>query len=318
MPILVSTTVAPPGPPLPQVPPTTPLAVTYVDPDGTVWPWWDPTSGCVVTSVTGIGSPPASYVSTALPGGGALPQHYGAVPRQIVIGLHVYDDTSQAGLLDLIDRLARALWHDRPGGPTPGRLIFARPDGSQREIEVFCTSGPEQTDADATRNAYQASTDYALTFESGLDPHFSDVDPVGPLTFAPAPDNAGVPPMPPVLLASSNTFGEVSVDVRGNAEAYPIWQITGGGTPTLTNVTTGLSFGLEALQDGETITIDTRPGRQSAIDQDGNDRWSDLVKSSPRDLWALAPGTNLLELSIETPGEGAQISMLYHPRWLRA
>jgi hypothetical protein len=271
-----------------------------------------------VLSVTGVGGPPAAYTSTGLSGGGNLAQSYNPAKRSIVVGLHVYDDTSQAGLLDLLDRLTFALWTARAGLPAPGQLVFSRPDGTSRAIEVYCTSGIEQTDTDSTADAYQRDTGFALTFESGLDPLLSDTDPVGPLVFAAPPESGGVPPMPPVLLTPSSTLGSTTVTNSGNGEAYPIWTVTGPGTPTLTNVTTGREWSLAtALSSGETVTVDTRPTLQSAVDQDGVDRWGDLVKSSPRDLWTLIPGTNHLDLQLTSSGTGSQITMLYHRRWLR-
>jgi hypothetical protein len=311
------------GPPVtPPVDPGSarhPLQVTYVDPDGTAWAWSNPLTGCFVTAVTGIGSPPAALAGVSLPGGGSLAQTYNAAKRSIVIGLHAYSEESQDGLLDLVDRLAFALWTERAGLPAAGTLRFARPSGTVREIDVYCTSGPEQTDTDSTRDGYQWSTSYGLTFESALDPMFQDVDPTGPLVFAAPPVSGGVPPMPPVLLAPSSTLGSTTVTNTGNGDAYPIWTITGPGTPTLTNVTTGREFSLDvALSSGEVITVDTRPAQQSAVDQDGHDRWSDLVKTSPRDLWTLVPGSNLLNLQIDSAGAGSSIEMVYHRRWLRA
>lgn len=296
-----------------------PLQVTYIDPDGTEWAWSNPLTGCVVTGVTGIGSPPPSLSDTALAGGGSLAQSYNPAKRQIVIGLHAFDEDSQAGLLDLVDRLAFALWTERAGLPSPATLRFARPDGTVRQIEVYCTSGPEQTDTDSSRDGYQWSTDYGLTFESALDPLFQDADPVGPLVFAAPPESGGVPPMPPVLLTPSSTLGTSTIRNAGNGDAYPVWTITGPGVPTLTNVTTQREFSLDVtLESDEVITVDTRPTRQSAIDQDGTDRWGDLVKTSPRDLWTLIPGTNVLNLQLASAGEGSSISMVYHRRWLRA
>lgn len=320
MPLITPVIAAPPPPPAPDPAGVrSPLQVTWIDPDGTVWDWSDPLSGCVVTGVTGIGSPPGALTATALPGGGSLPQAFGAAKRSIVIGLHVFDEASQAGLLDLIDRLAWALWNERAGNPAPGTLRFARPAGTVRQIEVFCTSGPPQDDAEATQDGYQWSTSYGLTFQSDLDPLFSDVNAVGPLKFEAPPVSGGVPPMPPVLLSPPSTLGSATVVNDGYGDAYPIWTIHGPGTPTLTNLTTGREFSLSvALGAGETITIDTRPARQSAIDGLGADRWGDLVKTSPRDLWTLVRGTNQLELELASAGTGSKIEMVYHRRWLRA
>lgn len=295
-----------------------PLAVTYIDPDGTPWQWSDSLTGCFVTSVTGIGSPPASMSGTALPGGGSLPLSYGAAQRSVVIGLHVYDDDSQQAFLERLDALATALWSERNGTPTPGTLVVARPNGSARQVEVLCTSGPEQTDEASTRDGYQWSTSYGLTFVSALDPLLSDADDTT-VTFEAAVASGGVPPMPPVQLQPSAVLGDATVTNSGNGDAFPVWTITGPGTPTLTNATTGRSFGLNvALGAGESVTVDTRPARQSAVDNLGADRWSDLVKSSPRDLWTLPPGISDLDMQLTGSAAGSKISMSYVRRWLRA
>src|SRR5690606_27294893 len=153
---------------------------------------------------------------------------------------------------------------------------------------------------------------------SALDPLFQDAAPTGPIVFGAPPEAGGVPPMPPVLLTPSSTLGETTVTNSGNGDAYPVWTITGPGVPTLTNVTTGREFSLAALSEGEVVTVDTRPTLQSAVDQLGNDRWGDLVKESPRDLWTLVPGRDVLNLALESAEEGSQVSMVYHRRWLRA
>src|SRR5690606_41233603 len=103
----------------------------------------------------GLAGPPGGDPGTAVAGGGNLPRAYQPAKRSSVIGLHVYDGESQAGLLELVDQLTFALWTERAGLPAPGRLVFGRPDGTSRQIEVLCTSGPEHTDTDSTRDAYQ-------------------------------------------------------------------------------------------------------------------------------------------------------------------
>lgn len=295
-----------------------PLSAAWIDPDGTVWPWTDRASGWVLTSITGLGSPPSAFSSSALSGGGVLPHSYGAAPRTVVAGLVAFDDSSHAAFLSLLDRISTALWTERNGVPTPGTLVITRPGGRARQIDLICTSGPEDAEEDASRDGYRWTTSYGLTFTSVLDPLFSDAEDTT-VTFAAAPGDGGVPPMPPVLLRPSTVLGQTTVTNTGRGDAYPIWEITGPGTPTLTNTTTGRSFGLSAeLEAGEVVTIDTRPARQSAVDQDDNDRWGDLVKASPRDLWLLPPGASQLNMQMTGSGEGSQIKLSYRRRWLRA
>lgn len=311
MPVLVKPLTGP-GPRLPEA---VPLGLTYIDPDGLAWAWGDPSQNVFATACAGISSPPVSLTSIGMPTGGALAQSYRAAVRSIIVGLRMYHDTDQLAFLALQDKLARSLWTVRGGSPAPGTLVVARPDGTSRQVGVYCNAGADQGDDDATKSGLTWST-YTITLQA-LDPFFEDGD-ATELSFGTS-TAPGVPPMPPIQLAPATLLGDNEVTNSGDADSYPVWTITGPGQPTLTNHTTGRSFGLSAtLGSGEVVVVDTRPTLQSAVDQDGDDRWGDLVKSSPRDLWPLVPGTNSLNLSMSGSGAGSKIVLSYTRRWLRA
>ena len=315
MPLLASGLGSPVGPPPVTAPKAVPLRVAYVDPDGETWAW-SARQGILVTSVTGLGSPAAGLTSLALPTGDLLAQSVTPGGKQIVIGLYVWDD-DQSALLDRIDAIARSLWHERAGLPAAGTIVIERPGGTSRQIDVMCTSGTEQTEDTDTQDAYQRWTTYGLTFQP-MSPYWQD-DTDTTQVFRAAPSDAGILPLLPVKLSPSVVLGETSITNNGDADAWPVWTITGPGTPTITNTTTDRSFGLDAaLSEGEVVTVDTRPGSVSAVDDDGDDRWSDLVKSSPRDLWQLVPGVNELNLQMTGSGDGTSIQLAYRRRWLRA
>jgi hypothetical protein len=298
--------------PLPVGP--VPLGLTYIDPDGRAWPLTDRNSGVVATACAGISGPQASLTSVLLPGGGGIPQFYRATTRPIVIGIFV-EGATQMEFLARMDAWARAIWNERRGEPAPGTLVVARPDGTSRRIPVMCTDGGDQSDDDASKSGLTWST-FALTF-TAQDPLWADSDSID-LRFG-SSSAAGVPPMPPIQLAPPTLLGDNAVTNSGDADAYPIWTITGPGQPTLTNNTTGRSFGLDvSLGVGEVVTVDTRPTMQSAVDGTNADRWGDLVKSSPRDLWPLIPGENDLSLTMAGSGAGSKIVLSYTRRWLRA
>ena len=310
MPLLVKPVTVPA--PIPVHP--VPLGLTYVDPDGQVWPLSDRDSGVVATACAGISGPQPSLTAVSLPGGGAIPQFYRPTSRPVVVGVFV-EAATQGEFLALMDRWARALWNERNGEPAPGTLIVARPDGTSRQIPVICTDGADQSDDDRTKTGPTWSS-FALTLQA-LDPLWADGT-ATQLEFG-VYTAAGVPPMPPVELAPPTLLGQTEVVNTGDADSYPVWTITGPGQPTITNNTTGRSFGLDVtLGSAETVTVDTRPTMQSAVDGDGDDRWSDLVKSSPRDLWPLVPGLNELNLSLVGSGTGSKVVLSYTRRWLRA
>jgi hypothetical protein len=302
------------GLPPDTAPGPSPIAVSYIDPDGNLWAWADVAAGAFVTSVAGIGSAPSAPSTLQLPTGDLIVQSVTPGIRQIVIGLYAWDD-DQGALLDRVDALARALSHDRAGMPAPGTLIFQRPGGQARQVQVICTSGADQPDDDGL--GFQASATYGLTFQP-LSPYFEDADQVTQV-FAAAPSGGGVPPMPPVLLSPGTILGDTALPNSGDADAWPVWTITGPGTPTLRNTTTGRSWGFStAIGAGQQRIVDTRPGKVSAVDQAGADWWGDLVKSSPRDLWQLVPGINELDMQLTGSGPGSQIALAYARRWRRA
>jgi hypothetical protein len=302
----------PPGPPVSLGP--VPLGLSYVDPDGVTWPLgYTSGSGVYATACAGISGPQPSLTAVNLVGGGAIPQFYRTATRPIVVGVFVEADTQDA-FMGLLDRWARALWNERHGDPAPGTLVVERPDGTARLIQVICTDGADQTD-DAAGKSGLTWTTYSLTFQA-LDPLWADATP-NVLEFK-VYTAAGVPPMPPVDLAPQSLLGETLVTNEGDADTYPVWTIAGPGTPIVENLTTGRQFSLDALTAGEVITVDTRPTLVSAVDQDGNDAWPRLVASSPRDLWPLVPGPNLLNLNLSGSGDGSMITLTYTRRWLRA
>lgn len=304
------------GPGAPATGRPRPLRLSYIDPDGVEWDFSDLAGPVQVTNVAGHGSPPVSLTTLALPSGASLPQNLVGTGRTILVGLVAGADTQHA-FHQLTDRLAQALWTERLGVPAPGILRIQRPDGTGRQIKVLVTDGPDLSDDDRTKSGL-TWTSFVVTFRS-LDPCWSDATPTR-IVFKGADSSAGVPPMPPVVLSPYSVLGSTTVNNTGNAPAYPVWRITGPGTPSLTNLTTGRSFGLSTdLSEGETVTIDTAPdGGAYAIDDSNNDRWGDLVKSSPRDLWELVTGPNQLDLVLAGASAVSQIELSYVRRWLRA
>lgn len=292
-----------------------PLGLVYIDPDGNRWRWSDIGADVFASNVAGLGSPPVAFTSVALPSGGALGQDYRGTARSIIVSLAV-ENPDQDKFLEVLDRLTLALWTERAGEPAPGTLIVQRPGGTARQIRVIQTGGPDQPDDDRDKSGLTWAS-FPVTFRA-VDPFWQDADPTE-LEFRGPTAGAGVPPMPPVVLSSSAVLGEVQVTNSGQADAYLLWTLTGPGAPVLGNSTTGRAWTFEALGAGEVVTVNTGPsGEAYAIDATGADRWGGLVKSSPRDLWALVRGRNDLNLAMTGAAAGSKIGLSYTRRWLRA
>jgi hypothetical protein len=91
--------------------------------------------------------------------------------------------------------------------------------------------------------------------------------------------------------------------------------VTGPGSALiLTNVTTGRSIELAFdLGDGQTATIDTRPGRQSVRAADGTNLMSGL--SSDPALWPLEPDVNEVTALLTGAGAASRIVGTYRPKY---
>lgn len=456
------------------------IGIQYVDPDGNTWDFMDldMTDGFICTGIRGIGGAPVQLSTIPLVRGGAIAQLMTYQPRQLGMGIFALGQAeAQNDYLDLLDRLAIAFTNIRDDAPAPGTLIFSRPDGSQRQISVYCTSGQDQPDDDNTLSGLLYTT-YALTMEAP-DPFFYDalptslafgspvsssalayydfetdvqgftgssaagtgttavslsttffstgaqslrLDPDGtsvtpeargpviPVTpgqvititgdfwcnvaltgtgqigfraFSDAAGTAfvsssyitgfnmtantkttktfsytvptdgsiqsvkftfringttppttthmygdnitltnkvGILPLLPIALNGASSFGDIIVTNDGQADAYPVWTLTGPGTPTIQNVTTGRSWSWDIdLTAGQVVVVNTMPGQQSAIDQGtGLSVWSHLVTNSPRDLWPLVKGDNDINISVTNATAQTAVAMSYLRRWLRS
>lgn len=129
-----------------------------------------------------------------------------------------------------------------------------------------------------------------------------------------APDRRA--PFFPVILASSTVEGAYQLDIQGDAEAWPIWEIDGPGEDLLIeNVRTGERVFING-EFGETVTIDTRPtiaDIYSATDDDGQlwERVDDDYK-----LFPLTPGENRIKITMVNANPKSVVRLKYSETWL--
>lgn len=293
-------------------------AVTWTDPDGGMWNLADLSlsSGLIATVITGTGGPPVAPSFLSLPSGGQIAQSILPQPHVITLGLYAEAvGLDQDGFLDLINQITRAFYTVRAGRPAAGTLTIQQPNGSSRQMTCYTTAGLDQPNA---TDIALLQTQWALTLQGTQ--YWSDSAPQAAVVFAAPPAGAGVPPLPPVTLGSSTTLGATSVNNTGDADAYPTWAITGPGTPTITNSTTGRTWSFDtSVPGGATWTVVSAPdGRASVTDQAGTSQWQHLAAGVPRDLWTLLPGVNNLNIALAGSGTGSQVAMTYTRNWLRA
>jgi hypothetical protein len=295
--------------------PPTPLEITYIDPDGNVWDLSDRSmqNGYACTGISGIEGLPVAFSTIPLLDGTAVPNLYlpqpGAINLGLLVGRPSSDDEDDYYIL--LDRVTRAFLSRRMEQPAPGYIQIQRPDGSVRQIAVYVISGLDTPD---TQIHY---TNYAFTLHTP-DPYWSDLASQSLLFSINA--SPGILPVLPVQLASSAVIGTATIFNGGNALAWPTWTITGPGTPTLQNLTTGRKWSLNtSIPSGNVVQVTTKPGTQMAVNvSTGTNIWDQLVLSSLRDLWSLAGGNNQISIAMAGSSIATKVSLSWVNRWSRA
>ena len=305
---------APTAPPV--VPPPTGTVATavtvIVDPAGREWPL-DGTLGIWrAPGRKGFHAPSYTHYRDESPAvDGAFWRGVRATVRELFIPIAIVGDT-RADLLRARRGLIAAI------SPKRGEctIVSRQPDNTSRMIDARYVSGMEGEEG---RGAWgvQAMT-YGLTFVAD-DPYL--YGPPVTLTWGSGTVSRTELPIPGAdtnyeVVAASRILGDSTVDNQGDVDAYPLWTFTGPFTAIeLTNETSGKTLTLThtAATTSDTLTIDTRPGQTSVIDEAGTNRWAALTAGYS--LWPLLPGENDLAIEVSGSTEDTRASMTYKPRY---
>lgn len=270
----------------------------------------------------GFGPVDAQVISDTMWDGSALVRTHRTQPRVMTIPLLV-EGPDQETYLERLNALQATFRHPADpatGLPAAGRITVSLPDGSQRSIGAYYQGGGSLTE--------DPVDDVAAHW--GMLPNLQFYAPVptweGEIIaqeWQLAASGAGIPPMPPVTLSSSSVLGTTQVINPGDADAYPVWTITGPGTPTITNSDTGQSYAFtSAIPAGTVVTVDCRPVELApatgltAVDGSGTDWWP-LLADYP-DFWPLPPGTSDISLSMPGSTAASSVALSAASRWLGA
>jgi phage-related protein len=234
-----------------------------------------------------------------------------ATVRELFIPIVILGDT-RADLLATRRSLIAAI------SPKRGEctIISRQPDNTHRSIDARYVSGMEGEEGKGPWGV-QLMT-YGLTFVAD-DPYM--YGPTIPLKWGSGDVSRTELPIPGSdgfyeVVSASRILGDSVVDNLGDVDAYPTWEFSGPFTEIeLTNTTSGKSLTLThtAATTADTITITTRPGDTSVIDQDGVNRWAAL--SGGYSLWPLLPGRNEISIQVTGSTEDTGARMEYKPRF---
>lgn len=314
MPILVAPSIVSPdvpvdGPPWPQRINETPQ-ISFTDPGGAVTMLTDWERGWAVQpGAKGLDMPAYAMAQDESPGiDGYAVRQVRAQGKTIALPVAFWMNDSRAAYLQRRRQFIRSLNPKRG----PGTLTLTQPDGETRTISVYYTDGMEGDESlDAAGQRWCINV---ITF-AAPSPYW-----LGPEVAAEWRNAASGTffPLLPVTVGDSQVLGAVTYDQDGDDDAYPVWTITGPATAiTLSNTTTGESLTLtRTITSADTVVIDTRERRQTALLNAVTNLWPDL--SSTSSLWALAPGINELTLAVTSSTTTTRVAMSYQPRYLAA
>jgi hypothetical protein len=297
------------------MPAPNPLNITYVDPDGNNWDLSDLTfsKGYICAAIAGIEGVPTMLQTIPLLDGTAVPNIYIPQPGSIAIAVLVgWPDgsSSENDYYANLDAFVRAFTNRRNELPAPGYIQVQRPNGTTRQVQVFCVSGLNTPEVGIHNSLY------SLTLQTP-DPYWYDLIQQS-VTYANNPA-VGILPLLPIAF-SGQLIGNTILTNGGSALAYPVWTITGPGTPTFKNVTTGRQFSLNtAIPAGNVVQISTKPGSQYATNlTTAVNIWDQLVLSTLRDLWPLVGGQNQVSLVMAGSSTATSVQVNWTNRWSRA
>lgn len=120
----------------------------------------------------------------------------------------------------------------------------------------------------------------------------------------------------PLTVSTSQVLGTVTVSNDGDAQAWPVWTITGPADSVTVRVSTGQSWAIpQGINDGDVLTVDTRRGQQAVV-LNGNPAWG--VLSPGADLFALPPGLSVLDIVAQGTTAATSVTVEWRERWLTA
>lgn len=322
MPILVPPTSLPPdggqpGQPWPTLINQMPQ-VAFTDPVGTVTMLSDWENGWLLQpGAKGLDMPAYQFTTDESPGiDGYELRDVRAQGKEIILPIAFWANDSRQAYKARRRGLINSLNPKRG----VGTLTLTEPDGASRSIRAYYASGLEGDESlDAAGERWCIN---ALTFGCPS-PYW-----IGAAVSHEwkAASGGTFFPFLPLVVGDSQVLGEVTVDNDGDDIAYPIWTVEGPATSiSLTNEITDPVTGATVTKElvvthtitgADTIVIDTRERRQTALLNGTTNLWPDLSDDS--ELWPLEPGINHLNLVIDGSTSDTQVHMTYQPRYLAA
>ncbi|MFF4215426.1 phage tail family protein [Streptomyces nondiastaticus] len=113
---------------------------------------------------------------------------------------------------------------------------------------------------------------------------------------------------------------QIPVINPGEVEAWPVWQIRGPVRAFRLTSPDGQAFGItapgestDAVAAGRVLTVDTRPGRKTLVDDQGKNYWP-LLDPGPS-LRPIEPGKSAVDVRLTAGNGPASLRLMLRPRF---
>lgn len=259
----------------------------------------------------GVDMPPVEIFTSPLPDGpGSILRGWRYNERELFFPIAVQD----ANYAATRERM-RVLWYMVRGGQ-PVTVRLREPEGRSRTASAYYVSGLEgEYGGD---NWSPSLRNIGLTFRA-IDPFWYGAEESTEWQLNPSlikPFLSTTMSFFPVVFTNSAIDGRRTLVNSGDEPASPVIHVTGPGQDlSVKNITTGRSLTLSGVvASDETITIDTRRGQQDVYNNFGENLWKRVGLGSA--LWALTPGSNVIEILMANLTDNSRVSMLWAPRYL--
>ena len=256
----------------------------------------------------GLGIAPVEIADSARLGGdGSIVRGVRYGKREVFIPLLA--EMGSTGDLHEWRRSLNRLLAPTPGDPS-GSLVDVTIDdpstGTSRMIRGIYTGGLEGDFGDDYRGTWQT---LGLTFDCP-DPWWLGPERLRTLQVAPGtkPFISQTVPFFPVVLAPSNVVGAWDIEIRGDGEVWPSWEVVGPGRDLLIESGSDRIFIEGEFPADSTVLIDSQNGRIIP------DRWDDVSLDST--LFPLAPGNHQIKVSMVGADENTLVRLVYRERYL--
>lgn len=255
------------------------------------------------TGVTGFGLPPVSVQWLEGAGDGAVFRRRRVLTRDIDIPLEILA-RDRSHLQQLTSRLTLAV----AGKCT---LTLLDDDGTMWTTDVYRTGGGDY--AYGTDTSGEREFETVITFRSS-DPYWTSSEAQNRYIGGDQGASPFLTSLMSVPVSASQSIGEIQLDNDGDAEAYPIWEITGPGRNFKAVSPDGEKLAWTGtLLANDRLILDTRSG--TVVDQNGNNRYAELG-DAPR-FWTVKPGLSSATAQLEDISTASKIACSWRPRkWM--